>query len=1220
MKYNELINFEPITSVIKLTDANDFNNQIRFIKTYVFSEQIISSLKNIIVKNLNPVPDYETKGIYIVGGYGTGKSHLMAVVSAIAENEEMLNYLDDNIKPIFKPIAGKYKVLRFEPGSNAALKDYVFTYIEKYLNSQNIDFEFAKYEKLNEKDQIINMMVAFQEQFPDKHFLIIIDELLDFLKSKPQNEIIGNFFFLRQIGELCDKSRFKFIGSVQEILYQTPEFQFVADTLAKIEDRFDDVIISKEDIAFVVKNRILKKDEHQKEEIRKHLIKYQNYFDSINNNFNEFVEFFPVHPKYIDYFTKIKHGKNQREILKVLSEIFDKIAEQNIPENNPGLITYDTYWDNIIDNSLVDTYPDIRKVKEIWEIIKDRIENHFCGARISRLPLATSIVKALCINVLCDDLTKNNGSTPQALLNDLCITIPSIDKPEFLLDVYRNTCKQLIEATSGQYIDVDMYGNNYYIRTEGGINVKQEISNYAETVIKRDNQKADQVYFDFLRYILELSTDTYKTGFKIWEDTLIWKDKNIFRLGYIFFGNPNERSTTIPIQQYYIYFLPLFSIIERNDETDEVYFDMSQFDNDFREVIYLYGAASNLEFSSSSSSKNLFKKEKEELLKKAIEHFKRIYRQKTDVIYRGEKKPLDHYFLLSEDHSIIKIFKNVAETILNTHFNNKYIDYPAFLDLRYPIEKNNFDQKIRDALKKIVNPDRPNSDGEAVLKGLNLISGNNIDISQSKYCDEVLKRLNNIDETSVINRADLLITHYAPLNMYYAKCYNLDYRLFFLVLAALVYKGEIEIYYSREKVINATNLNLLSSLKDEEFFSYQFIRKPKGISIQSIKKLFEVLFFSDRTSDLDNPETISQIITKSRKMLDEVIQAETILNEGIRCKSVEVFTNEKILQYKAELKALHEILDKICNINTVGKLKMFNILPDELDLKFAAYRLCGKINDIKSNAEKLESLISYLYAAKSYIIDSEQKLIDDIDNAIKRLPDILQSEDSEVIKKYINEINTLIDLYVNYYMKMGVNFYISANDNAVKNNLLNSDTKKILDILKDINIINASQYSLWLDDITSLKVMPINFTRDNIKQNPNISFNPREYVYRSKATVSKLANDLRNILEIWTNNIITQLNDPTVKNNYYLLENDEKNLVESLTNGKTEITLDNVYQIRNIINKLTQNFEKIEIDTEEVKQILQKPLTPKEAVQLFSDYIDKKCSGKDRAKIKLIIK
>ena len=77
----------------------------------------------------------------------------MAVVSAIAENEEMLNYLDDNIKPIFKPIAGKYKVLRFEPGSNAALKDYVFTYIEKYLNSQNIDFEFAKYEKLNEKEK-----------------------------------------------------------------------------------------------------------------------------------------------------------------------------------------------------------------------------------------------------------------------------------------------------------------------------------------------------------------------------------------------------------------------------------------------------------------------------------------------------------------------------------------------------------------------------------------------------------------------------------------------------------------------------------------------------------------------------------------------------------------------------------------------------------------------------------------------------------------------------------------------------------------------------------------------------------------------------------------------------------------------------------------------------------------------------------------------------------
>lgn len=123
---------------------------------------------------------------------------------------------------------------------------------------------------------------------------------------------------------------------VQELLYRAPEFQFQAEMLNKIEDRYSDLIITKEDVSFVVKERLLKKDNHQKAKIREHLLKFADLFEGINTNLNEFVDLFPVHPNYVSYFERIKHGKSQREILKVLSTKFEGLLETDVPKANPG--------------------------------------------------------------------------------------------------------------------------------------------------------------------------------------------------------------------------------------------------------------------------------------------------------------------------------------------------------------------------------------------------------------------------------------------------------------------------------------------------------------------------------------------------------------------------------------------------------------------------------------------------------------------------------------------------------------------------------------------------------------------------------------------------------------------------------------------------------------------------------------------------------------------
>src|SRR5215204_5848773 len=111
MKYKDLIQFEPITSVVKLTNAGEHSEAERLVKTFVFSKKIKEDLEAVVINNLSQNTQGETKGIQIVGSYGTGKSHIMSLVSVIAENAELVNLLsNDEIKDSFAKIAGQYKV------------------------------------------------------------------------------------------------------------------------------------------------------------------------------------------------------------------------------------------------------------------------------------------------------------------------------------------------------------------------------------------------------------------------------------------------------------------------------------------------------------------------------------------------------------------------------------------------------------------------------------------------------------------------------------------------------------------------------------------------------------------------------------------------------------------------------------------------------------------------------------------------------------------------------------------------------------------------------------------------------------------------------------------------------------------------------------------------------------------------------------------------------
>src|SRR5215472_5069931 len=89
MRYSELIEFEPIETVVQLRDADSASEARRLVETFVISDRMAELLGDLVFPQLQFTKPADSKGLLVVGNYGTGKSHLMAVISAIAENGEL---------------------------------------------------------------------------------------------------------------------------------------------------------------------------------------------------------------------------------------------------------------------------------------------------------------------------------------------------------------------------------------------------------------------------------------------------------------------------------------------------------------------------------------------------------------------------------------------------------------------------------------------------------------------------------------------------------------------------------------------------------------------------------------------------------------------------------------------------------------------------------------------------------------------------------------------------------------------------------------------------------------------------------------------------------------------------------------------------------------------------------------------------------------------------
>src|SRR5712691_7683124 len=144
MKYSELIQFEPIETVVQLREADSVMAARRLVETFVISDRMAELLCELVFPQLQFNKAADNKGLLVVGNYGTGKSHLMAVISAIAEHADLASHLTNpKLAKKAAAVAGQFRVIRAEVGSTTmSLRDIVCSVLEDRLAQLGVAYSF----------------------------------------------------------------------------------------------------------------------------------------------------------------------------------------------------------------------------------------------------------------------------------------------------------------------------------------------------------------------------------------------------------------------------------------------------------------------------------------------------------------------------------------------------------------------------------------------------------------------------------------------------------------------------------------------------------------------------------------------------------------------------------------------------------------------------------------------------------------------------------------------------------------------------------------------------------------------------------------------------------------------------------------------------------------------------------------------------------------------
>jgi len=442
-----IIDVPDIKIVIELDDAD--SNPEGIISDFVVTNDVEECLRVILKR----IQDEKGCGMFIKGGFGSGKSHFLSYLYLLLKNKN-LSMLKD------------YPVI-MERKNNVVKVSLV-----KYPASRSLENIILS--SLGYEGNVVNRDEVFKK-LVDKDTVIIIDELSEFLRSKPTPQAFyEDTRFLQFLGEFSFRYHLWIIASLQEWIEETGHIS--AATFNRIKDRYPiRLTLTSSHIEDIIDKRIVLKKKGSQDIIQRVFSDLRKYFPNITTNFEDFRKTYPLHPATVRFLSGLTPVFSQNR--GIIQFVFS--AVRKIMEGPPDiLITPETIFDHFEER--------IREIPEysrLGRIVYDYYRMHIdeIFSRQGQKESALSAIKVMILTEISPLEKKKTFRDIAEILLKKISTITSDINYQFIKD-------SVLEPLVSHQMYIIREGDYYFIdpRVDAGIQIKGKIKAFRERLADRN--------------------------------------------------------------------------------------------------------------------------------------------------------------------------------------------------------------------------------------------------------------------------------------------------------------------------------------------------------------------------------------------------------------------------------------------------------------------------------------------------------------------------------------------------------------------------------------------------------------------------------------------------------------------------------------------------------------------------------------------------------------
>ena len=334
-KIRDYVDIQDHPTVVRLEDSLE---ESWISSSYYLTEDVqlhVDALRKILAGDVGT-------GVFLVGSYGSGKSHFLAWLTQRLRAGELLD----------GPAPDVVAISLLNYNAEARLEDVVCSALDIYVGTE---------------DRRVGWDAAMARH--PAGLLLVIDELSEFLRSKPAPQrYTEDIRFLQFMGEWSMGHRFTVLGAMQEAIEHTGDLEHAL--YRKIKDRFPlRFRLTPTHVHDLIANHVLVKKPGYDEAVRKLTRHLAAALPDARLPFDKLSEIYPLHPATLELLDEVRDRFSQTR--GVIDFVCTQLSGKPEREISPFL---DREWGELVTpNVIVDHFEDVLQLQPEFLPVAQRL-------------------------------------------------------------------------------------------------------------------------------------------------------------------------------------------------------------------------------------------------------------------------------------------------------------------------------------------------------------------------------------------------------------------------------------------------------------------------------------------------------------------------------------------------------------------------------------------------------------------------------------------------------------------------------------------------------------------------------------------------------------------------------------------------------------------------------------------------------------------------------